>query len=641
MQGNGPVYFKAWTKSGQIFEYGVTEDSRIERGAAGTAAHLWALNRIEDRLGNYLTVTYTEDTLNGQYYPNQIAYTGNATAGLTPQQSVRFVYAARPDITPVYDNGSAPATQTVRLTNIQTYTGAALVRDYRFAYDQGAATSRSRLTSLTECAGDGVCLPATSFGWLDSAPGQWSLRTQELGSGAGGGEPADVNGDGRMDQVGASYLNPGLRINTLISNGDGTWTPKTQDVYPDFTTVFYSCKPMDVNGDGRADLVCVKSVNVGYGAPDNEIYTMISNADGTWTPKPKAVWMGNNYDLDWKAGDANGDGRMDMVRTVSIGAAYPLYQIRVNTLLSNGDGSWTIQNYDVNSGLTAAGDLLSPMEVGDVNGDGKVDLIWQFFAGTYNNMGGHWIFVLLSKGDGTWAYGYTPTGASYNGNYYGIQDFFAKWKPGDVNGDGKTDLVYLTSNTATTLFTQTLLSQGNGYWKYNGQVISTNVVNAFFPGNFKLEDVNGDGKADLIRADYTNSLKEDTRMDSWLSNGDGAWKGYTSIPLGMVMNLDSYWSLVWRVADINGDGKADFLGVKHLNPGIRITSIFNAGPIPDLLSTITNGLGRKTARFIRCKTFKGRTMSSPRSPPVMGLARTTWPAITTKGPKPICKAAVS
>ncbi|MBI3343676.1 MAG: VCBS repeat-containing protein [Gammaproteobacteria bacterium] len=600
-QGDAPLYFKAWTKSGQILEYGVTDDARIERSVSTTvAAQIWALNKISDRLGNYFTATYTDDGLNGQYYPTQITYTGNATTGLAPQQSVRFVYATRPDIVPMYDNGSRPSQQTVRLTNIQTYAGATLVRDYRLAYDQGAATGRSRLTSLTGCAGDGVCLPATRFGWLDSPPGQWTTRANDPwpGSPNAGWEPADVNGDGRMDLVSTAYLNPGLRVNTLISNGDGTWTPKTQDVYPDFTANLYTCKPMDVNGDGRADVVCVKTTNVGYGAPDNEIYTLIANSDGTWTPKPKAVWVGNNYDLDWKAGDANGDGKMDMIRVTPVSGVYKLYQMTVNTMLSNGDGTWTLQNYMTPpaTGLGLISDI-SNMEAADINGDGKIDLIWQFFDGNYTYATRyHWVFTLFSKGDGTWAMAYTPTGASsYNGNYYSIPDFFAKWKPGDVNGDGKTDLVYLTQNTPTTLFTQTLLSQGNGYWQYNAQMIPSNVVNSFFPGNFKLEDVNGDGKADLIRADYTNSLKEDTRMDSWLSNGDGVWKGYASVTLGLVMDLDSYWSWVWKMADINGDGKADFLGVKYLNPGIRITSIFNAGPMPDLLSSVTNGLGARTA----------------------------------------------
>src|SRR5205814_564814 len=44
----------------------------------------------------------------------------------------------------------------------------------------------------------------------------------------------DVNGDGRSDLVDVYYLNPGLRIHTLLSNGDGTWTPVMNDPWPGY-----------------------------------------------------------------------------------------------------------------------------------------------------------------------------------------------------------------------------------------------------------------------------------------------------------------------------------------------------------------------------------------------------------------------
>ncbi len=82
---NGPEYFIAQTKSGQTLEYGNTTDSRIE--AQGKMdVRLWAVNKISDTVGNYLTVSYIEDSVNGEYRPTQIDYTGNATINpeLTP-----------------------------------------------------------------------------------------------------------------------------------------------------------------------------------------------------------------------------------------------------------------------------------------------------------------------------------------------------------------------------------------------------------------------------------------------------------------------------------------------------------------------------------------------------------------------------
>jgi hypothetical protein len=58
--GNGPAWFKVWTKSGQVMEYGNTygntSESRIEVQGK-TTVRVWALNKLQDTKGNYLTVT--------------------------------------------------------------------------------------------------------------------------------------------------------------------------------------------------------------------------------------------------------------------------------------------------------------------------------------------------------------------------------------------------------------------------------------------------------------------------------------------------------------------------------------------------------------------------------------------------------
>ena len=120
--GNGPAWFKVWTKAGQILEYGNTDDSRIEAvkapGATATwpttTARLWAINRITDTKGNYLTFSYTEDTANGDYVPSRIDYTGNAGASLAPNNSVQFTYETRPDATSGYVAGSTITTAKLK-----------------------------------------------------------------------------------------------------------------------------------------------------------------------------------------------------------------------------------------------------------------------------------------------------------------------------------------------------------------------------------------------------------------------------------------------------------------------------------------------------------------------------------------------
>jgi hypothetical protein len=128
---------------------------------------------------------------------------------------------------------------------------------------------------------------------------------------------------------------------------------------------------------------------------------------------------------------------------------------------------------------------------------------------------------------------------------------------GDLNGDGKADLVVRDStgtlyyhpgaNTATHLSARTKI--GTGWNQYNALVS---------PG-----DMTGDGRADLLARDSSGTL--------WLYRGTGnpaapylartkagtGWQGYTKI-IG--------------VGDITGDGKADIVardskGVLYVHPG--------------------------------------------------------------------------
>src|SRR5712692_3428069 len=177
--GVGPQYFRVTTKSGTVMEYGVTADARIEvQGNLGTA-RLWALNKIQDTKGNYLTISYSEDNANGEYHPTRIAYTGNSGAGVAPYNSICFIYdndpvttpacdapatTTRPDIVPRYEGGAVIKT-TRRLSHIQTYAGAILARSYRLSYDNNGAVGGSRLLSVTECGSDGACLPGTTLMW--------------------------------------------------------------------------------------------------------------------------------------------------------------------------------------------------------------------------------------------------------------------------------------------------------------------------------------------------------------------------------------------------------------------------------------------------------------------------------------------
>ncbi len=85
-------------------------------------------------------------------------------------------------------------------------------------------------------------------------------------------------------------------------------------------------------------------------------------------------------------GDVNGDGKQDMVYIRTVSASAYFLDVRTN----DGTGQFT------QTSLTGASELESSIRLGDVNGDGKLDvLMGNIFTGTLD--------VRLGNGDGTFA----------------------------------------------------------------------------------------------------------------------------------------------------------------------------------------------------------------------------------------------
>lgn len=114
----GPDHWTVETKAGLILTFGATPDAYVE--ASGTTKPLlWALNRVEDRHGNFYVVQYAEDNANGEHLPLQISYTGNTTRW-APYAAVRFEYEARPDPQIRFTAGSASRISK-RLRKVSTW----------------------------------------------------------------------------------------------------------------------------------------------------------------------------------------------------------------------------------------------------------------------------------------------------------------------------------------------------------------------------------------------------------------------------------------------------------------------------------------------------------------------------------------
>ncbi|MGH8370785.1 MAG: hypothetical protein ACRESC_07365, partial [Gammaproteobacteria bacterium] len=136
---------------------------------------VWALDKVTDANGNYYTITYQNNgATTGEYWPTEIQYSGNAGAGASPLHAITFDWLP---LTAAYAQGSYLAgtlvSHTQRLLHINILYNTSATFTYTLDYTAVESNERWHLESVTECAADGDCLPATNIFWQSSGGAGW------------------------------------------------------------------------------------------------------------------------------------------------------------------------------------------------------------------------------------------------------------------------------------------------------------------------------------------------------------------------------------------------------------------------------------------------------------------------------------
>jgi hypothetical protein len=126
----------------------------------------------------------------------------------------------------------------------------------------------------------------------------------------------------------------------------------------------------------------------------------------------------------------------------------------------------------------------------------------------------------------------------------------------DMNGDGKLDLVYLTTPSSTGSLIDVALGNGDGSFG-PPQAVPGLPSGTGFLGQFSIADVNQDGKPDLIVAVGTGTFN--SALAVYLSNGDGTFQSPLLSAGPSSTFEDVSLSGHMGIGDFDGDGVVDLV----------------------------------------------------------------------------------
>lgn len=565
---SGPLSFTVHTRDGQTWEYGATPDSRVPASSTTPAIRLWSLNRVTDRHGNFMTVSYELDAQDNTHYPTLIEYTDNLKSPIAMKRQVRFSYTQRPLAATSYLGGH-PIRDTRLLSQIQTFVGDTLVRTYRFDHQRSRATSRPLLHSVSTEA-RGTSLPPTTFSWQGQSEEAPTLfqPSRALDKSMRGGQriPIDINGNGLTDVLHAYHVNFQVRLDLYYSTGSGLDGPFPVDLGTATLAWGGLFCPLDVDADGRMDLVYA----VNHGGKVGLTLFKATLRDGRWTlVREGAVNGAGPSNLLWGgrllALDADGDGLTDLVYATNNGS-----RLKLDVLYSNGRSFAPAASGPTSTSLLFGGYLL-PL---DLDGSGQTDLVYATEKASFLELS--W---LKARPDRT---GYQLQDTPLLPSTSRIP-WTGSLIPIHLNGDGQVDLVnpYMVGNT---LHLRTLLNTGKGFvvQELGGTGLH---FGALIP-QLMPADVTGNGRDDLvIVGEHLRDGSTQKRRVAVLVNKGGTLRHHLDVSQVPALITDSESTMA---LGLSGVGKADLLHVD----GHGAVHLLQATPeYPDLLASITNGLG--------------------------------------------------
>lgn len=443
-----PENFIVYKSDGTIWEYGITNDSRVETKNDDKIILKWMLSKVSDRNGNSMIFNYVKDVGHGEAYIDNIQYTSNEAAGLNPAMKISFVYENKQydDITGYVCGNMIRNNKLLKSILIHNnYTGKKLF-DYSLEYfDPGMYNGNyfiyHRLKSVRLAVGEDEINPTRIIWNAKKKHYNDNFQSYQLDKSVFSDNVpfvGDFNGDGYSDVMLVPYKIQDTYPNDVegkvyLNNCNGGFhdAPSTSILLPKNIEWIYV---VDMNGDGKDDVILYE-FNYNAETEDDDIVTLhfYMSKDGSFVKDTSYSYKSN---VALIPGKYMSDDEVGVV----IVETYNKYRSRGKIEYVRFVDGKLIKTNVWNEG--EINDEDTDYLALDINGDGINELMalyddgYKLFEMSWD---GHYGFEMYT-------YGSDVTKDSY---------LF----PNDYNGDGKTDLLYYE----TTRQWRMTFSKGTGF----------------------------------------------------------------------------------------------------------------------------------------------------------------------------------
>jgi RHS repeat-associated protein len=564
--------------SGSVYATEVASNTKIELTGSGTTMYFivtlpdgsrkWYGNyggqnaadltafyivRFEDTNGNFITYHYTKP-YNKALCINEIKFSANTNGLNLPLNRIKFNYKQAKRTENVYING-VKHEKVELLSNIYVYTNGLVFRKYVLTHDLDSQLGYERVTNVQEFNGNNEEANPIEFQYdttistnvdselMTNYTNNVHFNEVDLSG--------DFDGDGRLDFVADNNL-----YRSLFQNGSGpapisftmpekvklVATTLTNNKLNQFSSIVAvnptatqtNFKVYNLNGNS-VGLTYTKTVNI-----NNSFTTTINNlascqpdVNGHLPCVLDSNLMGIKSSTEYLEGDFNGDGISEVIVTATVNEIHEQQKFFCPMPANGHTGcNVVVTKGGYNSYLVD----LNPNAPTEPNTAGFIDL-----------------------------------------NTAELTDLDKKYVS-DFNGDGKADILVISSSRTYKLYTINQLTQAP--W---GQleIIGQGTLDSYSKTKqLLLGDFNGDGKTDIILPDteggINNSLWNIYYSNSNSTAGSFFVKESHNIVeywpnTGSYYNTQTHFSTYYAL-DTNGDGKSDLVRLwrKHYKPNLTI-----------------------------------------------------------------------